>query len=633
MRGLLIRSALVRVFTAAAFLVAAYAFVGAASAATIVKANNSTSLSAGPSWLGGIAPGILDVAQWNSTATGSNTTTLGTGFYLGEISILNPGGPVTVNADGNTLGLYGINGMGIDMSNATQNLTLNCPVLLGSTQTWNVASGQALSVGGVVSGNFGLNLAGNGSTVLTGNNTFTGPVTVNGGTVTFTGNNAYTGGTTIYAGTFQLGAAGVLGGGNYFGAISNNGALVMNTSSNQTFNGVISGNGALYQNGSNVTTLAGSNSYTGNTTIGGGTLAINGAGLLGGGNYSAAIANNGALVVNTSSNQALGGVISGNGVLYQLGSGVTTLTGANSYTGGTTINAGTLNIANSAGSATGTGTVTINAGTLSSGVGGLGIISGAVVCGTGAVTISPGGNGTIGQLNVGSLVTNSGTTFNFDLNAPGGSGDLINVTGGSLTFAAGTVLNVNNPGSLVSGTYRLFQYASGTTTVTGSGNLAVAGLLPRQAALTSFVPDATPGYLDLSVGTAASIASSWNVNAGGSWTTAANWTGSVIPAIQGDVANLGTSLTTAGTITLDSQPQVGSLSFNPSGTGSYTVSAGSAASVLVMNNTGSTAFINNQAKPYCRIVKRPRSLAGRTSQRKTSMSRLARLSRSALRGL
>jgi hypothetical protein len=96
-------------FAVATFLVTALSLVGTAQAATIVKANNTTSLSAGTSWVGGIAPGILDVAQWDTTATGSNATTLGAGFYLGEISILNPGGPVTVNADGNTLNLYGIN--------------------------------------------------------------------------------------------------------------------------------------------------------------------------------------------------------------------------------------------------------------------------------------------------------------------------------------------------------------------------------------------------------------------------------------------------------------------------------------------------------------------------------------------
>ncbi len=56
--------------------------VAALDAATIVKANNTTSLATGASWLGGVAPASLDVAQWNSTVTGSNATTLGAACRL-----------------------------------------------------------------------------------------------------------------------------------------------------------------------------------------------------------------------------------------------------------------------------------------------------------------------------------------------------------------------------------------------------------------------------------------------------------------------------------------------------------------------------------------------------------------------
>ena len=171
-----------------------------------------------------------------------------------------------------------------------------------------------------------------------------GLIKAGNGVMQLLGANTYTGSTTISAGTLAIGGGGILGSGNYGAAISNSGALFPQHQHNQTFSGVISGSGALYQLGSSVTTLSGSNSYTGSTTIGGGTLAISGAGVLGGGNYSERVPNSGTMIVKTSSNQTFSGVISGNGTLYQLGTGVATLTAANTYSGGTTISAGTLTI-------------------------------------------------------------------------------------------------------------------------------------------------------------------------------------------------------------------------------------------------------------------------------------------------
>ena len=62
-----------------------------------------------------------------------------------------------------------------------------------------------------------------------------------------------------------------------------------------------------------------------------------------GGNYAAAIANSGALVFNTISNQTLSGAISGSGSLTQSGPGTLTLSnGGNNYSGGTNVLGGTL---------------------------------------------------------------------------------------------------------------------------------------------------------------------------------------------------------------------------------------------------------------------------------------------------
>ena len=66
----------------------------------------------------------------------------------------------------------------------------------------------------------------------------------------------------------------------------------------------------------------------------------------------------------------------------------------------------------------------MNGGVLASDPGG-GAISGKVLAGTGVTYVAPGGMGTIGQMNVGGLVTSNQTTLAFDLTTPRGLGDLL----------------------------------------------------------------------------------------------------------------------------------------------------------------------------------------------------------------
>ena len=121
----------------------------------ITNADNGGNLTVGASWIGGVAPGWSDVAVFDSTITSVNpayaTNVLGADTTWGEIQILNPALPVQISA-GNTLTLNGLNSLGVDMSRAANALTLNCPVALGASQTWLVASGQTLNVNGAVSG-------------------------------------------------------------------------------------------------------------------------------------------------------------------------------------------------------------------------------------------------------------------------------------------------------------------------------------------------------------------------------------------------------------------------------------------------------------------------------------------------
>lgn len=170
------------------FLVIFFYLYAAAGAATIEKANNATNLSSSSSWVGGALPGSFDSAVWDSTLSGSSSASVGGNFALGQLVVLNPAGPVTLTTPG-TLTLNGVGGVGIDMSAATQNLTLNCPVTLGGGQTWNVAAGTTLTASGGITGGFGLTIAGGGTTVLSTSNIFAdlfaGSITVIGGTLKF----------------------------------------------------------------------------------------------------------------------------------------------------------------------------------------------------------------------------------------------------------------------------------------------------------------------------------------------------------------------------------------------------------------------------------------------------------------
>jgi autotransporter-associated beta strand protein len=181
------------------------------------------------------------------------------------------------------------------------------------------------------------------------------------GTLILNGNNTYAHSTTISAGTIEIGAAGRLAGGNYAQNITNNAVLIYSGTNNQTLGGVISGTGALTQNASSTLTLSGNNTYSGATTINVGTLQIAAGGTTGSLSTSSSITVNGTLAFNRSDNITQGthystAAIGGTGSIVQNGTGYLTLNAANSYSGGTTLNTGTLVIGNTA--AAGTGTIT-----------------------------------------------------------------------------------------------------------------------------------------------------------------------------------------------------------------------------------------------------------------------------------
>ena len=114
-----------------------------ALAAEVIKANNTNALNLGTSWVGGTGPGAADVGVWNSTVSGANSVALGADLSWAGLKLTNPGGAVTLTGtNGLTLGASGL-----DMSSATQNLTIGSGLTVGSDQNWNVASGRTLFVG------------------------------------------------------------------------------------------------------------------------------------------------------------------------------------------------------------------------------------------------------------------------------------------------------------------------------------------------------------------------------------------------------------------------------------------------------------------------------------------------------
>ena len=458
--------------TAASLAVAANTLnlVITANDAILTKANNTNNLNLATSWVGGVSPDLTTTARWSNTVTSANATALGADVTWAGITILDPVGLVTVNA-GNTLTL-GANANDINMSAATANLTLNCPLILGDANVWNVTSGRTLTIASVVSGSFPITKEGAGMAVLSGANTYTGNTTLSAN-----------------SGTLEIGAAGKLGNGTYAGAIEIAGGSIFkyNSSATQTLNGALNGSGTLTKNASSTLTLGASNtSFTGTVAINAGTLNLGHASALGdastlsiagGATLSSQVTGLstnvpitlGAAATNStisfSRNTAaagaitLGGPISGGANLIfttpNVVSGGTMQTiflgYTNTYTGNTTLTSGNIN-----------NSTTIRAGIANS------------LPATTVLTLN-GGNG-----------AGSGRAINFDLNGFDQMlAGLTNTTGLSLrtqkvlnNSAEAATLTINNSSNytfsgIITGTaLDLFKSGAGTQTLTGANTYA-----------------------------------------------------------------------------------------------------------------------------------------------------------------
>ncbi|EJI2116931.1 autotransporter-associated beta strand repeat-containing protein [Salmonella enterica] len=407
----------------------------------------------------------------DGTLVASNVEALGTGDVTDDATLeLNTGGTFdnAIGGSGNVV-KSGADTLTLSGSNSyTGGTTISGGTLVASNVealgTGDVTNNATLELN--TGGDFINNIGGTGRVEKSGDDT-----------LTLSGSNTYTGGTTISGGTLVANDVNALG----TGDVTDNATLELNTSG--TFDNVISGSGQVVKSGDKTLTLSGSNTYTGGTTINDGTLIASNVEALGTGD----VTDNATLELNTGGD--FDNAISGSGQVVKSGDETLTLSGANSYTGGTTISGGTLVATNV--EALGSGDVTNNAvlelntgGTFDNAISGSGQV---VKSGDKTLTLSGANSYTGGTtINDGTLVATSvdalgtgdvtddamlelNTGGDFD-NAIGGSGNVVKsgadtlTLSGSNTYTGGTLIS---DGTLVASNVE----ALGTGDVTDNATL------------------------------------------------------------------------------------------------------------------------------------------------------------------
>jgi autotransporter-associated beta strand protein len=394
-------------------------------------------------------------------------------------------------------------------------VTISAQLSLQAAQTWTNNAVNLLTIsGGVGSGaNHTFTVAGAGNAKISGviSGTGTSGLTKTGsGTLTLTAANTYSGATTVSFGTLQLGDGtsghdGTLAS----GSIANNGALVYDLyDSPPSYSGTLSGNGSLTMIGPGTLTLGGTSpNFTGTTTVNGfstsklrltSSLALQGSTVIvpassagsiefdqtaptaftfGGlsGSGSLALWNNAfthvavALTVGgNNANMTYSGALSATGSLIKEGTGTLMLTGASSHSGGTTVNAGTLQLGdgiNSGSDGSLPNSVAINsAGTLLYNLAGSRTYSGWF---SGSGTLTKAGPGTL--------------TLNYDTGSSGTYSGTVLISGGTLTLGGGTTSHngvLDNASKIIDNGSLVFNpYDSQTCfpVISGSGNLIKSG--------------------------------------------------------------------------------------------------------------------------------------------------------------
>jgi len=470
--------------------------VGAGTNSIVFDSQLSLALTANQTWTVGGATSVAGAISgaFGITKTGSSRLTLsGTNTYTGTTSI--NAGTLVIGADLNlgaapgapTPGSLTFNGGTL---NTTGQFTLaaNRGIALAGAGTIETDASTILTYDGLIAGTGTLTKSGDGSLFLTGANTFSGGVDFFDGNLKLGVSSVLSG--PIVSGPVGTGTLRVTASGNTLiataaGLILHNPvnlqafSLSASAASGNTLNlaGLIAGTGSLAKNGDSTLTLSGANTFSGGFDLNDGTLLLGASSIKSGSSITSGPLGTGTLkftdsgatlgvtgatatlhnpvTINSATNPTvatagtnrltLAGLISGSGSFTKTGSGTLTLSGANLFTGGATVSAGSLLLGVSS-----TVLYQVDAWVITSGAFGTGQLS--LAAGT---TLAPvAGAGTITLYNRVVLTGNAtlgtpGSTdqLRFDTKPDLASGLRGSASGRTATIAGGVVTLAASPGT------------------------------------------------------------------------------------------------------------------------------------------------------------------------------------------
>ena len=393
----------------------------------------------GANWNPSQPNGAGDTAVFGSAITTPRTVTLDANRTIGNISFNNANAYTIAPAAAEIL----------TVGDGTENKTFqvvsgshtiaSALVLSATTITADIAAGQSLTLSGPISGTAALTKGVSaGTLVLTGSNSYSGGTNINLGTLEFAANALGGTAVSINGGTLRYAAGNTEDISTKTVTVGPSGATIDTNGNDVTLANTIgnAGTGGFTKSGAGTLTLGGSNSYTGSTTVAGGTLAISANENLGdlGANASVVLAGGalqtpasfttGRTIVATSpstlaagNGTTLSGSLAGTQPITRTGAGLLTLTGSSTgFSGGMVLAAGTTTLGGGQANgfnAIGTGPITFQNGSVLN-LNGVGQADNATSWGTltGAITVAAGQSGTLNmppRATVSGSLTGSGT--------------------------------------------------------------------------------------------------------------------------------------------------------------------------------------------------------------------------------